>query len=161
MKMPRDQRRCCTRTGAALVELAVVLPIVLIIAGGLLEVSRLLLLHHTADTAAYEGARAAMVPGATADEAIEVVEKLLTEAGCSWTSITVDPEVITEKTPLITVSVEMPLNKNSWISSHGFVDMTVRSEVTLFCERPPTTRLTGIPSLKAKAKKLKGKAPAI
>ncbi len=156
-----QRRRSGDRMGAALVEMAIVIPVILVITGGLLEVSRLLMLHHTADTAAYEGARAAMVPGATAAEAVETVELLLTDAGCIWTSITVEPATITEETPLITVSVEMPLNKNSWITSHGFVDIIIRSEVTLFSERPPATRLTGLPSLKAKVKKLKGNLPVI
>lgn len=155
------QSRSDCRHGAAIVEMAIVIPFVLIITGGLLEVSRLLMLHYTADTAAYEGARAAMVPGATAAEAVETVEALLNKSGCTWTSINVEPAMITEDTPLITVSVEMPLNENSWITSHGFLDIVIHSEVTLFAERPPATRLTGLPSLKTRVEKLKGNLPVI
>jgi Flp pilus assembly protein TadG len=149
------------RCGAALVEFAVVLPIILLIFAAMIEISRVLLLQHSADTAAYEGARNAMVPGATSDEATQAAQALLTAAGLKSSKITVTPTEITEATPLITVQVEIPIAPNAWISPTWFGQSSVTSETTLFCERPPMVQLTGIPQMQKKStniKKLKGKA---
>ena len=154
----KRRRTNATRTGAVLVEFAMVLPIVVVLFSGLIEISRVLLLQHTADTAAYEGARAAMVPGATADEAKLEATRLLEANGLHSTKVTVTPETLEEASPLITVLVEIPVGPNSWIAPIRFFNMNISSEVTLFCERPPIVRLTGVPALKAK--KTKGKAGA-
>ena len=53
-----------SRSGAVLVEFALVLPVIMFTFACMVEISRVMLLQHTADTAAYEGARSAMVPGA-------------------------------------------------------------------------------------------------
>ncbi len=142
------------RTGAALVEFALVVPIFVFFASGVVEVSRVLLLQNTVDTAAYEGARHAMVPGATVEEAELASQDLLNSAGLKSTTITVTPDVITEETAFISVQVAVPVASNSWIApTHFFAGMTVTSEVTLVCERPPLVRLTGLPALKAKKSK--------
>lgn len=146
------------RRGAVMIEFAMVLPVILFSFACMVEISRVMLLQHTADTAAYEGSRSAMVPGATASAAVTAANELLTAAGLRATQVTVTPDVITEMTPLITVLVEIPVSQNFWISPMLFKDYTVRSEVTLFCERPPVVQLTGVPALKVKSAKSKQQA---
>jgi hypothetical protein len=161
MKSRRNHLPAKGRRGAALVEFAVVFPISLFIFAGMIEISRVLLLQHSADTAAYEGARSAMVPGATSGEATEAARALLQAAKLKSSKITVIPLVITESTPLITVRVEIPISPNAWISPSWFKDIKVTSESTLFCERPPMIQLTGIPqqqTMTANAKSKKGKS---
>lgn len=148
--------RLATRNGAALVEFAVVLPIILLIFAGMIEISRVLLLQHSADTAAYEGARSAMVPGASSDEAVKAAQTLLLAAKLNSSTITVTPQLITEEPPLITVRVEIPIAANAWIAPFWFSNNCVTSEVTLFCERPPVVQLTGVPALKNLSKRIKG-----
>ena len=150
-----------SRTGAAIVEFAIVLPIVLLIFAGMIEISRVLLLQHSADTAAYEGARSGMVPGATSDEASNAAQLLLLAAGLQSTSITVTPVVITEDTPIITVRVEVPIAPHAWISPQWFKNSRVVSEISLFCERPPMIQLTGIPAINAARARLQGKPPTL
>ncbi len=148
------------RRGAALVEFAIVFPLVLLIFAGMIEISRVLLLQHSADTAAYEGARSAMVPGATAGEATQAARALLLAAGLKSATVTVTPLVVTEATPLITVRVEIPISPNAWISPSWFKESKVISESTLFSERAPMIQLTGVPQMQAmstQAKKTKGK----
>ncbi len=153
--------RAKNRPGVAIVEFAIAFPIVLLIFAGMIEISRVLLLQHSADTAAYEGARSAMVPGATSDEASKAAQLLLSAAGLKSSSITVTPTVITEDTPLITVRIEVPIAQNAWISPQWFRNSFVVSEITLFCERPPMIQLTGVPAMKAMSTKLKGNQPAL
>ncbi len=143
------------RHGATLVEFAFVLPILLGLFFGMVELSRVMLLQHSVDTAAYEGARNAMVPGATINDAVLSAQKLLDAARLNSATITVEPQVITESTPLVTVRIELPVAQNSWVPPFWFTRGTVISEVTLITERPPMVQLTGVPTLKAKSGKTK------
>ncbi|MCS7471039.1 pilus assembly protein [Stieleria sp. ICT_E10.1] len=137
-------------TGAALVEMAMVLPLIMLFFTAMLEIGRVLMLQHTADTAAYEAARSAIVPGATAADAEQVAQQLTAAAGLTQVVIEVTPQSITEFTPLITVKVEIPVGENSWITPQHVVALTVSSEVTLMCERSPVTRLVAVDQLNAK-----------
>ena len=147
------------RNGATLVEFALVLPIIITFFFATVELSRVLMLQHTADTAAYEAAREGIVPGATSGEVIVVADEMLDSAGIEQASVDVTPDQILEETALITVNVEIPVSDNSWIAPHFFFGGSVTSEVSLFCERSPIIRLTGIPKIKAKKKKMKGDKP--
>ena len=161
MRSLSNSNQASGRRGAAIVEFAIVLPITLLIFAGMIEISRVLLLQHSADTAAYEGARSGMVPGATSDEASIAARSLLAAAGLKSFTITVTPTLITENTPLITVRVEVPIAPNAWISPQWFMNSSVVSEITLFCERPPMIQLTGVPVMKSKSTKVKGSKVAL
>ncbi|WP_182864625.1 TadE/TadG family type IV pilus assembly protein [Rhodopirellula sp. JC639] len=154
-KLPGRRRR-----GAALVEMAIVLPLIMLFFTGLLEIGRVLMLQHTADAAAYEAARSAMVPGATAAEARQVAQQLVDAAGLASVVIEVTPETITELTPLITVKVDIPVNENSWIAPRNVAVLAVSSEVTLMCERPPVTRLAAVDDLNAKKQSMQSPSPS-
>lgn len=138
------------RTGAALVEFAFVAPLLLVFFYAMVELTRVMLLQHSVDTAAYEGARAAMVPGATSADAIDSANQLLKAANLKNAIITVDPAVLEESTSLITVRVQLPIASNCWITPFWFKSGSVQSEVSLITERPPLVQLTGVPKLKAK-----------
>ena len=146
------------QAGAALVEFAFVLPIILLFFFAMVELSRVMLLQHSVDTAAYEGARNAMVPGATSDDAIASARKLLAAAKLTSPVITVEPTTISESTPLVTVRIELPVAENAWLTPFWFKSGRVVSEVTLITERPPMIQLTGVPQLKAKSGKVKATA---
>ncbi len=143
------------RTAAAVVELAVVIPVILVIFYALIEISRLLLLQHTADAAAYEGARHAMVPGATSSDAIAAANVLLQADGLKGTTIKVEPAEITEATSVITVEVLIPAAQNSWLRFFQLNGLLISGRISLYCERPPIALLTGISEMKSKAKKVK------
>ena len=150
-----------SRSGAVLVEFALVLPVIMFTFACLVEISRVMLLQHTADTAAYEGARSAMVPGAISANAVNTATELLTAARLKTTKVTVTPALIDETTPLVTVLVEIPVEANYWISPMLFQNMIVKSEVTLFSERPPVVQLTGVPAIKTKGAQAKVKGASL
>jgi Flp pilus assembly protein TadG len=145
-----------SRRGAVLVEFAMVMPLIMVITFAMVEISRLMMLQHTADTAAYEGARHAMVPGATAKEAAVAAQEMLDAAGLIDASIFVSPSELLESTALITVRVDVPVAANSWISFFRVGNYDVSSEVTLYCERPAVVRLSGRPKVKVKKNELLG-----
>ncbi len=137
------------RRGAAVVEFAIVLPILLFCFSTMVEITRILLLQNSADTAAYEGARCSMVPGAKPVEATAAANSLLRAAGLKGCIVKVSPDSITEETALIIVSVEVPVAKNAWITPFWFLPDSITSQVALVCERPPAVQLTAIPKLDA------------
>ncbi|MCA9135183.1 MAG: pilus assembly protein [Planctomycetales bacterium] len=148
-KLRRTQRS--KRHGTTLVEFAFVFPIIILFFLFTFEIGRVLMLQHTADTAAYEAARSAMVPGATANDAITIATELVQSADLKQVNVEVIPADITEDTGLITVRVDVPIAGNSWVTPQIFFpNATVSSEVTLMCERSPLIRLTALPALKAK-----------
>jgi hypothetical protein len=114
------------------------------------------MLQHTADSAAYEAARAAMVPGASASEGQQVAQDMVDAAGLTSVSIQVTPSPITEASGLVTVKVDIPVNQNSWIAPDQFANFVVTSEVTLMCERPPMLKLSALSELRAKKSQLQG-----
>jgi hypothetical protein len=111
----------------------------------------MLLLQQTADTAAYEGARHAMVPGATTTEGLAEANRLLSQAKISKAQIVFEPETITEDTAAVSVHVKIPMADNNWFFSQFGDSYNITSDVTLLCERVPITQLTGISAIKAKA----------
>lgn len=140
-----------------MVEFALVLPIILGFFLFVVEIGRVMMLQHTADTAAYEAARSSMVPGATTDEGTAVAQELIDEAQLSDVAILFDPPTLTDDTALVSVRVDIPMATNSWIMPQLFFgDTTVTSEVTLVCERSPIVRLSAMPELKLKKEKLAG-----
>src|SRR5437667_11175205 len=84
------------RRGATAVEFAIVAPIFFLFLMAAFEFGWLNVLRHTADNAAYEAARAAMVPGATAADAIAKANSILNIVRARNVSVTVTPSVITD-----------------------------------------------------------------
>ena len=134
------------RRGAVLVELALVIPIVLLLVTAFLELSRVAMLKHSADSAAYEGARIGIVPGALPGAAVQAAEELLQSAKIKDAEILIAPVTIVEETPFVTVKVSIPISPNSWISPFFFKKGDISSSVTLITERPAAVQLSGLES---------------
>ena len=123
------------RTGATVTEFAIMAPIFFLLIAASVEFSRLNVIRHTADNAAYEAARHIMVPGANASEAVDMAEKLLNVAGAKGSVISIDPRTLTPDTEKVTVSVDIPLDQNGWIAPRFTGARTIHSESTLRTER--------------------------
>lgn len=136
------------RKGAALVELSFVLPIIMLLFVGFLEVFRVVMLQHTADTAAYEGARTAIIPGAMQESVIAAARQVVDANDLENVDIKVEPAVIEHSTAIVTVSVSIPIDGNSWISPFFSKGHVISQEVRLLTERPTSVKLTGIPNIK-------------
>lgn len=156
---PRGRAARVDRGGVALVEFALVLPVALLLFAGMLQMSRMMMLQHTVDAAAYEGARMAMVPGATSEEAEAVARQLMTDAGFTTFDITIDPPTLTEASSTLTVDIVAPMNSNAWIRGISVFDVDVRSTTTLICERPPAVKMTGLKKINDKKAKKPKKNP--
>jgi Flp pilus assembly protein TadG len=129
------KRRSQIRAGAAAVEFAIVAPMFFVLIIASLEFGRLNVIRHTADQAAYEAARHAMVPGATAAEAIRNAERMLQLVGTRGAQITINPTVLGPDDNDITVTIDVPLNQNGWITPRFTSSTTIHAVSRLKAER--------------------------
>jgi Flp pilus assembly protein TadG len=138
MNTTQSQRRFTKRErrGVAVVEFALTAPIFFLFVLAAFEFGWMNVLRHTADNAAYEGARAAMVPGATAAEATAKANSILGVVRARNAKVTVTPSVITPSTTEITVDVDVPMGSNSLVLPRFTSKTTLHSESTLRTERP-------------------------
>jgi Flp pilus assembly protein TadG len=112
-----------------------VAPVFFVLLIAAFEFGRLNVIRHTADNAAYEAARRAMVPGATAAEASSEAQRILRIVGTRGARVTVDPAVLGPEVDQITVAVDVPLNQNGWITPRLTRNSTLRATSTLRTER--------------------------
>lgn len=123
------------RQGATAVEFAIVAPIFFILMLASFEFSRLNVIRHTADNAAYEAARHAMVPGATAAEAVAKANSILRTVGTRGARVTITPTTLGPDVDTINVSIDVPLNQNGWIVPKFTSGRTLTAQSTLRTER--------------------------
>lgn len=117
--------------GVTVVEFALVAPIVFALFFGAIEFSRVNMLRHSIETAAYDGCRAAIIPGATAQDAIDRCNEILNAASATNATVTITPSTITPNTTNVTVTVDLPLNDNTWIAPEFFFDRTLTTSINM------------------------------
>ena len=123
------------RRGAAAVEFALAAPIFFLFLLAAFEFGWLNVIRHTADNAAYEAARTAMVPGATANEAQAKATGLLKIVGARGANVKVSPAVLTPETNQVTVEIDIPMDRNGLIVPRFTGSTTIHSSSTLRTER--------------------------
>ncbi len=133
--MPRHRSHKRQRCGAITVEFALCLPIMLFIFFASYEFCRANMIRQTADNAAYEGARRGIVPGATADDVRVSAQWVLDTIGTKDATIRVEPAVIVDDTPEVTVTVEVPMNANGFVAPAFMRNKKVSTSFTLARER--------------------------
>jgi Flp pilus assembly protein TadG len=101
------------RNGVTAVEFALTFPLLLLIVFGSLEFSRANMIRNMCENAALEGARAGMIPGATAQDCTDAVNQLLDIIGIQNATVTIEPSTIDPATPDVEVTVTIPLADNS------------------------------------------------
>jgi Flp pilus assembly protein TadG len=123
------------RAGVAVVEFAIVAPIFFLFLMAAFEFGWLNVLRHTADNAAYEAARTAMVPGATAAEAIAKANSILNIIKAHDAQVTVTPAVLTNSSDHVTVTIDIPMSKNALVVPRFTKSTTIHCSATLRTER--------------------------
>ena len=99
------------RSAVAAVEFAVVLPPVVLLILGSLDVARVFAIQHTLQEASMNGCRIYTLGDMTQQQAIDAVDQSMAEKGLTGYSITFDPPVkcdIEDDLEPVTVAVQMP-----------------------------------------------------
>ena len=120
-----------TRRGANTVELALALPVLLLFVLGGFEMARANMIRNLAANAAYEGAREAVVAGATASRAETVATSVMHSVGVANSSVVVTPATITPLTSTIKVEVTVPYVTITRIAEPFLAGLQLRGECEL------------------------------
>lgn len=108
--MNRHQRR--NRSGAVAVEMALTLTVLFLFLFGAIELGLANMMNHTAEAAAYEGARVAMLPGAVASEAETATRNILATARINVADVQINPANLTQDTDTVEVTVTVDFATN-------------------------------------------------
>ena len=120
-----------SRRAAATVEFALCLPVVFTLFFGAVEMSRLNAVRNTIDNAAYEGARRAILPGATKAKVDAKANTILTAGSIRRARITMNPPIVRSSTPRVTVTIEVRMDENSWVAPIYSKGLRLRRSCTL------------------------------
>lgn len=132
------------RTGATAVEFAVALIVLLVLVFGGIEMTRISMLRHTVNHAAYLAAREAMVPGADTSSVEQRAHEHLAAIGVKSGVVTVSPDPIHEDTTSVEVIVTIPVAENSLVIPRYLSgDLVGRS--MLMTERSPMEMSSNLP----------------
>ena len=111
------------RLGAATVEFAVVVPVFFLLVFGMIEFGRMVMVQQVITNASREGARQAVLDGATTTEVRNAVTSYLTSGSISGATITVSPNPPSNAAfgDPVSVTVSVPFNQVSWLPSPMFL----------------------------------------
>jgi Flp pilus assembly protein TadG len=111
------------RLGAATVEFAVVVPVFFILVFGMIEFGRMVMVQQVLTNASREGARQAVLDGATTAEVTSSVTSYLTSGSISGATIAVSPNPPSNAAfgDPVTVTVSVPFSQVSWLPSPMFL----------------------------------------
>ena len=112
--MKRTNQRRFIRRGSAVVEAAVVAPLMVTAMFGMMEAGYAFMIKQSVALAAREGARAGAMPGATIDEVRAAVESSMIGAHLSGYTTTSNLESLSSSDTDVTVTVSIPFSRVSF-----------------------------------------------
>lgn len=124
--MQPRMRKQTSRRATALVEFAVLLPVLFLVLFGIVEYGQFLFAEQSVVLAAREACRIAVLPGTTKEQAIARAANVLTEAGIDQFTITFDPDppsTAVNGAP-VRVEVEAEFDQVSWLGVPMFLQGT-------------------------------------
>jgi Flp pilus assembly protein TadG len=123
------------RSGVASVEFALVLPALIALTIGTMDVCSMMFLKETAVLAAYEGARTGVGRGKTNEDVVKRVTEFLDERNVIYDSNVVQIDGrgfdAAETLENVTVTVVVPSSGNLLVPSQMFGELTVSASVTM------------------------------
>ncbi|MEM1068625.1 MAG: TadE family protein [Planctomycetota bacterium] len=119
------------RTGATVVEFAIVSPLLFLLFFAAFEFCRVAMIRHTVDNAVYEGCRVGIIPGATSGDAEAEARTILSSIGVEKANVQVTPQQIDNETESVTVQIAVPLDENSFVPNQFVTGRSIIRELTL------------------------------
>ena len=131
-RRPIHGKRC----GVAAAELAVCLPIVVLLVIGTLEACSALFLKQSLTVAAYEGVRTALEEGATSTTVQAACNQILNDRKIQGAKITITPSNIAALNPgdFIDVKVSAPCSLNSVVPAAFYKGRTLSATASMMIE---------------------------
>lgn len=128
------QSRKQVRVGAAVVEFAIVGPLMIMLTMGMMEVGRAVMVKQLLVNASREGARMAILPSASSQTVIQQVQSQLAASSITGTTVTLTPPSL-ENAPAgtpVTVAISVNASQVSWIPNPAFtLNRTITTSTTM------------------------------
>jgi len=124
------------RRGVAAAELAVCLPVVVLLVVATIESCSMVFLKQSLAVAAYEGARTAIVNGATTTEVQAACRQILNDRNVQGGQVTVKPSNIGVLSPgdFVDVTVSAPCSTNSVVPNTFYRGSTLSATASMMIE---------------------------
>ena len=133
------------RTGAAAVEFAIAISILLMIVFASIEFVRLNILKQSVEHASYLAARRGMIVGSSAKDVQEIAIGHMNLLGIDNSTISVSPSKITDETQVVEVNIIVPTSGNTWISPVYFSG-NITGRTRMLAERAAADMSNAIPT---------------
>lgn len=123
--------------GVAVTELALTLPLLVLIVLGTIEICSMIFLQQTLRICAYEGARVALVPGANINNVRAAIEQLVEDRNINSVSITIDPADFDQREygSALRVAVTADCGSNGVVAPWFFRSRQLTGEIHMMMER--------------------------
>lgn len=108
------------RQGLVAVEFGIASAILFLVVAVSIEFSRMNMIRHSVDNAAYEAARAGIILGANADGVRDTANDIMSSVRARGVDVDVNPNAIEDNTPEIIVTVTVPADQNGFITPKFF-----------------------------------------
>jgi Flp pilus assembly protein TadG len=124
------------RRGVAAAELAVCLPIVVLLVIATIEACSAVFLKQSVTVAAYEGVRTALVEGATTDSVKAACDQILTDRKIEGATVTVSHADIASLNPgdFVDVTVSAPCGENSAVPVTFYRGRSISATASMMVE---------------------------
>ncbi len=132
------------RAGAAAVEFAIAISVLLMIVFASIEFVRLNMLKHSVEHASYLAARKGIIIGAKSADVKDEAKAHLAILNISGETVTVNPSTIDDDTQIVEVTVEVPVSGNSWLSPVYFSG-TITGRTRMLAERAAAEMAGALP----------------
>lgn len=133
--MKTKQYRNCmhrkARQGAVAVEFALTAGLAFLFFFAAFEFSRVAMIRGTVDNAIYEGARVGITPGATSSDVDKKVREILGFSLIRVADVRVQPSPIRFDSRTITVSVDVPLDRNTFSPAKFFRGKSIERSIQM------------------------------
>jgi Flp pilus assembly protein TadG len=125
-----------SRKGAALVEFAVCLPVILLVVFGSIQAASMLFLRQTAIQSAYEGVKVAVRGDGTDALAREVAQQVIDGRRLTGVTIDINPSNVADLEPgtVIDVTVSAPSDENTLFPFGVFTGKTIVANAVMIKE---------------------------
>jgi Flp pilus assembly protein TadG len=132
----RPRRRGEKPRGVAAAELAVCLPVVVLIVIATIEACSAIFLKQSLTVAAYEGARTALAERQVAGSVQGAIDQILTDRNVRGATVTISPADIASLRPgdFFDVTVSAPCNSNSLVPTTFYRGRTLSATASMMVE---------------------------
>lgn len=132
----KTKKSLAWRSGAAVTELAITLPVLVLMLMATIECCCMIFVTQTLHIAAYEGTRVALVPKITPAQVDFAIRQILNDRRVQNATITIEPSNFSAAPiqSFIRVRVTAPANSNTLVSPLFFSNQTLRGECSMMKE---------------------------